>query len=273
MNRVTHSPGQSWPSALLFDVDGTLADTEGVGHRPAYNDAFAEFGLTWYWSAELYRSLLVVAGGRERLHYYLERERPPLDGQAEAVARDPAAWVDAIHRSKTRHFERRLAAGAVPLRPGVARLMREATARGCRLALVTNASRPSLELMRRHLLPADLQQAIAVTACGDEVAEKKPAPDLYSLALRKLGLAAGDCLAVEDAGSGLAAARSAGIVCVVAYNNDTAGQDFEQAALVVDHLGEPDQPFVCQGGADLAAGHLRFADLPVLLERDAIGPA
>ncbi|MDT0635469.1 HAD-IA family hydrolase [Spectribacter hydrogenoxidans] len=265
MDTVLGSRGRPLPSALLFDVDGTLADTEGVGHRPAYNDAFAEFGLAWHWSAELYRSLLVVAGGRERLHYYLERDRPPLNGQAEAAARDPAAWVDAIHRSKTRHFEHRLAAGAVPLRPGVARLMREAAGQGCRLALVTNASRPSLDLMCRHLLPADLQQAIAVTACGDEVTDKKPAPDLYSLALEKLQLTAGECLAVEDAGSGLAAARAAGIACVVAYNDDTAEQDFALASLVVDHLGEPDQPFVRQRGADLPAGHLRFGDLAPLL--------
>ncbi|MDT0617244.1 HAD-IA family hydrolase [Salinisphaera sp. P385] len=265
MNRVTHSPAQPWPSALLFDVDGTLADTEGVGHRPAYNDAFAEFGLTWHWSAELYRSLLVVAGGRERLHYYLERDRPPLDGQADAAARDAAAWVDAIHRSKTRHFEHRLAGGAVPLRPGVARLMREAVAQGCRLALVTNASRPSLDLMRRHLLPSDLQAAIAVTACGDEVGAKKPAPDLYSLALDKLDLAAHQCLAVEDAGSGLTAARAAGIACLVAYNDDTVGQDFSAAALAVDHLGEPDTPAARLHGPELAAGHVRFIDLAGLL--------
>lgn len=257
--------------ALLFDVDGTLAETEAGGHRPAYNLAFAEMGLDWRWDPALYRELLAVNGGRERLDHYLRRYDPPLGRHVGAAAADRRGWIDSIHRLKTRFFRERLAAGAMALRPGVARLMRAADANGCAVALVTNASRTSLDLMITHLLGPELRPLIAVTACGDEVAAKKPAPDLYLVALRKLGLRPEQCIAIEDAASGVQAATAAGVGVVVTVSEETRDQHFDGALLVVSDLGEPQAPSTWLAGAPLPAGHVRVADLERLPSAPAKG--
>lgn len=225
--------------ALLFDVDGTLADTEPQGHLPAYNRAFRELGLGWKWSKQLYRKLLLLPGGRERIDHYLDEHAPELGDHREEVERDRKAWIDSLHRLKSRHFRERLEAGEVELRPGVRRLMLEAGAAGLQLALVTNASRASLEPFLQHILGPELRDRIDVIASGEEVERKKPASDLYRLALRRLKRRPGECVALEDSAMGLAAAREAGIPTMVTVNADTRDQDFSDALLVVDQLGEP----------------------------------
>lgn len=251
--------------ALLFDVDGTLADTEGAGHCPAYNLAFRDLGLNWQWSGALYRELLTVAGGRERLRHYLHHYRPPLGPQAAPAAANEDAWIERVHRAKTAHFTRLMHRGAIALRPGVARLMGQARQAGWPVALVTNASRASLDLMIDALLPGPLGAPISQTVCGDEVSAKKPAPDLYLLALEKLHIPAARCLAIEDNASGLGAAIAAGIAAVVACNDDSRGQDFSGARLVVDSLGEPGAPCRVLAGPSLPAGCVDLAWIRQLL--------
>jgi HAD superfamily hydrolase (TIGR01509 family) len=228
--------------ALLFDVDGTLADTEPEGHLPAYNRAFREHGLPWKWTKKLYRKLLLISGGRERIDHYIDRYDPELGPHDERVRDDRAGWLDEIHRSKSRYFRDRLQEGQVPLRAGVARLIQEAGEQGMRIAIVTNATRATLEPFLAYALGEELLAHIELTVCGDEVANKKPAPDLYRMACERLGCAPGDCLAIEDSNAGVTAAHAAGVPAVVTVNEDTREQAFDTARAVLDSLGEPGQP-------------------------------
>jgi len=228
--------------ALLFDLDGTLADTERLGHRPAYNRAFRKLGLPFRWGPKLYRKLLRQPGGQERLLHYLERYQPELGEHQPAADSDPKGWAKTVHALKSRYFRRLVRRGRVPLRPGVARLMAEARVEGLRLAIVTSASRATLRPILRHSLGAELVQQVDVLVCGEDVAHKKPAPDLYLLALARLDLAPRQCVAIEDSEMGLAAAAAAGVATVVTPNDNTLHEDFAHAQLVLDNLGEPDAP-------------------------------
>lgn len=242
--------------ALIFDVDGTLADTEQDGHRVAFNRAFDDAGLDWRWDEETYEQLLTVFGGKERIHYYmrdfLEGFTPPPD--TDGFVRD-------LHAQKTRHYVALLQSGAIPLRPGVERLLREAHADGMRLAIASTTTPENATTLLSRTLGEHSIDWFDVIACGDIVANKKPAPDIYLFALEKLGLSAAQCLVVEDTESGLASARAAGLACVITVNHSTLGQDFSGACAVLDHLGEPDQPFSVLKGD---AGNSKHADLALL---------
>lgn len=253
--------------ALLFDVDGTLADTEKLGHRPAYNKAFKELGLSWSWGPKLYRRLLRQPGGRERLHHYLHRYDPELGEHAEPVRKDSAAWVNDVHKTKSRHFRSLLKRGRVPLRPGVARLMHEALDQELRLAIVTNASRATLEPVLQHSLGKELRDQVEVIVCGEDVAHKKPAPDLYLRALDALQLPASDCVALEDSAMGLRAATAAGLATVITVNDNTAHEDFSAAMMVVDALGEPEQAASVLQGDPLPRACVDIAQIRDSLQR------
>ncbi|HSW13187.1 MAG TPA: HAD-IA family hydrolase [Solimonas sp.] len=228
--------------AILFDVDGTLADTEALGHRPAYNRAFRELGLQFRWGPKLYRHLLKQPGGRERLkHFFLEYHPPLGEHQAEAEV-NMDAWVSRVHEMKSRYFKRYMRQGRVPLRAGIARIMREAREAGLQLAIVTNASRKTLHPVLRYSMGPELAAEVAVIASGEEVRNKKPAPDVYRLAMQRLGVTPEECVALEDSEMGLEAAAAAGVAAVVTVNSDTQAQDFSEAALVVSSLGEPGAP-------------------------------
>jgi len=229
-------------AALFFDLDGTLADTEPEGHLPAYNRAFADFGLDWHWSRALYRDLLLTPGGRERIAHYLQAYAPALDEHEQRVKADRAQWIHDLHQCKSRYFSERLACGAVTLRPGVARLIHEANTADVPVAIVTNASRGSLEPVLEHLLGPELTEGVAFSVCGDEVDRKKPAPNLYRLACERLHCRPADCVAVEDSATGLNASHGAGIPTLITVNSDTRGQSFPHARAVVDGLGEPGAP-------------------------------
>ncbi len=228
--------------AVLFDVDGTLADTEAKGHRPAYNRAFRKLGLEFRWGPKLYRKLLRQPGGRERLKHFVLHYAPDLGEQAAEAELDLDAWVAKVHELKSHYFKRLMRQGRVPLRPGIARLMRDSCAAGVRLAIVTNASLRTLKPVLRYSMGPELAAEVAVIASGEEVQNKKPAPDLYRLALQRLGVHANECVALEDSEMGLRAATAAGVPAVVTVNSDTLAQDFSQAALVVSSLGEPGAP-------------------------------
>lgn len=224
--------------ALLFDVDGTLADTERDGHRPAFNAAFREFGLDWEWDVSLYGELLAVTGGKERMRYYLERYRPDWPRP-----KDLDGLVAELHRAKTRHYTRMLAEGGIPLRPGVRRLLEQARAAGLTLGIATTTTPDNVTALLRHSLAEDGEKWFAVIAAGDVVPAKKPAPDIYHLALERLGLAPDECLAFEDSGNGLRAALAAGLKTIVTVNDYTRTHDFTGALAVLTNLGEPDAPY------------------------------
>ncbi len=247
--------------AILFDVDGTLADTEGLGHRPAYNQAFDALGVPFRWDRDLYRTLLQQPGGRERIRHYLDVYAPELGPEADHVARDSDEWIAKVHRLKSDYFRERVAAGHIPLRPGVARLIREARDAGIRMAIVSNASRRTLGPVLEFSLRPELRGAIEVIASGEEVLQKKPHPMLYQLALDRLGLEARQCVAVEDSAMGLCAARAAGLAALVTVNDDTRDQDFADADLVVSSLGEPSDPVKVYRGL---MGDARWVTIKVL---------
>jgi HAD superfamily hydrolase (TIGR01509 family) len=224
-------------SALIFDVDGTLADTERDGHRVAFNAAFREAGLDWAWDPATYGELLDVTGGKERLLSYLRRHRP-----AEAARPDVLERVAALHAAKTRHYVRLLGDGALPLRPGVARLIAEARAAGLKLAIATTTTPENVTALLRRRLADDAPSWFEVIAAGDVVPRKKPAPDIYLYALERLGVPPAACVAFEDSENGLRASLAAGLATVVTRGDYTRGQDFAGATSVLECLGDPGVP-------------------------------
>lgn len=229
--------------ALIFDVDGTLAETERDGHRLAFNRAFADANLDWVWPVGLYGKLLDVAGGKERIAYYLKQYRPQFVPQP-----DLSTFCKTLHQAKTQHFQQILQAGSIPLRPGVRRLIQEARQQGVRLAIATTSSPDNVLPLLQTTLAADAASWFEVIAAGDIVPAKKPAPDIYLYALDKMALPATQCLVIEDSYQGLTAATQAGLKTVVTVNDYTRKHSLSAATLVLNHLGEPHQPFEVLAG-------------------------
>lgn len=223
---------------LLFDVDGTLADTERDGHRVAFNQAFAAAGLNWEWDDALYGELLRVTGGKERIRHYLDTYLPDFK-RPHAYE----AFVTGLHHAKNRIYAELLATGGIPLRPGVRRLLEEARAAGLRLAVATTTSPENVSALLAHALAADGESWFEVIAAGDIVPAKKPAPDIYTWALKEMDLKPEQALAFEDSENGVRASLGAGLKTIVTVNEYTRTHDFSGAALVVDQLGEPGAPF------------------------------
>lgn len=217
--------------ALIFDVDGTLADTERDGHRLAFNTAFAEHGLDWHWDEALYGELLAVTGGKERIRFYAERHAPEMLARA-----DFPELARRLHLAKTAHYVRIVDQGGLPLRPGVAHLIAEARAAGVRLAIATTTSPENVTTLLRASLAAAATDWFEVIGAGDVVPHKKPAPDIYRWVLERLGLPATACLAIEDSENGLQSSLAAGIPTVVTISEYTAGHDFRGARAVLPDL-------------------------------------
>jgi HAD superfamily hydrolase (TIGR01509 family) len=228
--------------ALIFDVDGTIAETEEA-HRQAFNRAFRDFGLDWRWDRALYTDLLKLTGGRERLHKHLSG----LD-LAPAVRRDLENRIPEIHAHKTALYGDLIRAGAGALRPGVARLAGEARNSGIALAIATTTSLVNLPPLFETMWSKDALDWFSVIAAGDMVKDKKPAPDVYKLALDRLGLAPDECIALEDSRNGLVSATSSGVPTVITVSEYTAHESFDGALAVISHMGEPEAPFTPIGG-------------------------
>lgn len=242
--------------ALIFDVDGTMADTEEA-HRSAFNFAFERFRLGWSWGRDAYRELLATTGGKERLAVYIASLDLPGAERKRLVEMIPA-----IHAEKTKFYSSFVADGAIPLREGVLRLAEEALAAGCRLAIASTTTAVNIDALLHSTLGPRGLEMFSVIACGDQVRAKKPAPDIYRLALAHLGVAPDSAVALEDSGNGLRAATGAGLWTVVTPTFWTEHHDFADAALVLPHLGGPDRPIAGEPGGRLEdAAWLTHAEL------------
>lgn len=220
--------------ALIFDVDGTLAETEDL-HRRAFNESFAACGFDWTWSPALYRKLLQVTGGKERIRHFIESSKPA-DGE-HALAR-----LAELHAEKTRRYGAHVAAGALAPRPGILRLIWEARAAGLKLAIATTTDPANVEALLQAAFAPDAASWFHVIGAGDVVREKKPAPDIYHYVLERLGCAASNAIAFEDSENGILAARAAGLTVVATPSLYTATNDFSKAHMVLSDLGEADAP-------------------------------
>jgi len=220
---------------ILWDVDGTLADTERDGHRVAFNMAFEEAGLDRRWDVDTYGELLKVTGGKERMQFDIERGGM-LEMSFEKIA--------ALHTRKTIHYQTLIADGLIPLRSGVLRLLEEAYAAGITLGISTTTTPAALDALIEHSLGKEWFDRFAVLAAGDIVPNKKPAPDIYDYAMEQLGASPENTLALEDSGNGWLSAQAAGLKCVVTINDYTAKQGFDGADLVVSEFGEANRDAV-----------------------------
>lgn len=222
-------------SALIFDVDGTLAETERDGHRVAFNHAFESLGLPWHWSVKLYGDLLAIGGGKERFKYYLQHFQPDYSFDNDFIVK--------VYLLKNKYFQQLIKENKISLRPGVIRLITEAKENNIKMAIASTSGIDNVEALINHSFPTHLQDCFAVIVAGDMVAEKKPAPSIYLLALQKLQLSSPECLAIEDTAVGLRAAKGAGLTTVITVNDYTLQDDFTGADLILNHLGEPNLPF------------------------------
>ncbi len=232
--------------AFIFDVDGTLSDTERDGHRVAFNQAFEEYGMDWHWDIDTYGKLLAVTGGKERMKFYTDKllDKDKLPDNLETL-------IPELHQAKTRHYTELLSTGAIPLRPGVERLIKEARQRGFRLAIATTTTPENITALLTHTLGADSIDWFEVIAAGDIVPAKKPAPDIYDYALKAMNLTADECIVFEDSANGIKSSKGANLTTIITINDYTRDHEFTDACIVLDQFGEPDSPFtVIKGDAD-----------------------
>jgi len=254
-------------AAIIFDCDGVLADTERFGHLPAFNQVFAEFGLPVRWSEEDYADKLRVGGGKERMATLLTPEfvsEAGLPHDREGQRETLATW----HRRKTEIYTALVASGSLPARPGVARLAREASDAGVVLAVASTSAEPAVVAVLEHSVGSELAARFRVFA-GDIVSRKKPAPDIYHLALAELGVPKEVTVVIEDSENGLRAALAAGLRTIVTVSSYTEDENFDGAALVVSSLGDPDgeASTVISAAAGIApVGHVLLADVLALLD-------
>ena len=220
--------------ALIFDVDGTLADTERA-HMAAFNHAFKEMGMDWVWDEVLYTRLLDISGGKERILHYWKQVNPDVKA---LNAQDLNDRIDRIHQLKTAAYENAVNQGAVSLRPGVLKLMDEALGAGLQLAIATTTSPVNIAALLRHAIGSDWRMNFSAIGDASTAPIKKPHPQVYLQMLEALQLPAAQCLAFEDSNNGLRAAMAAGLATIVTPNSFTAHHDFTGALRVVPDLSQ-----------------------------------
>ena len=231
--------------ALIFDVDGTLADTERDGHRVAFNEAFKEAGLDWNWTVELYGELLQVTGGKERIRLYVEKFLKDFE-----LDEDITEFAARLHKRKTHFYLELLQSGAIPLRTGVERLINEARDAGLRLAISTTTTPANVTYLLSATLGKESLDWFEVIAAGDIVPAKKPAPDIYTWAMEQMNIKPENCLAFEDSLNGVKSSLAADLKTIITINGYTKDDDFSGAEIVLDQYGDPDEAFqVIEGDA------------------------
>ena len=248
--------------ALLFDVDGTLADTEADGHRVAFNKAFAEAGLDWDWTIEVYGKLLAVTGGKERIKYYVNDFLEAFDPE-----KDLAVFAAELHQRKTHFYLEMLQQGEIPLRPGVERLLREARDAGLRMGIATTTTPENVTYLLTSTLGKEAIDWFEVIAAGDIVPAKKPAPDIFIYAMEKMGITAEETLAFEDSTNGFQSSTGAGLTTLVTINGYTQKDEFPGACIVLDQMGEEDSPFEVIAGDPLQHQYVSVRMLKDLFAR------
>lgn len=247
--------------ALLLDCDGVLSDTELDGHLAAFNLAFAELGYGFRWSREVYAELLRVGGGKERLRRYFA-DHPEV---AFAGGADLDAAVLALHRRKSEIYVEIAESGRLPGRPGVKRLVEEALDAGWTVAVASTSAPESVEAVLRTVVGSETRARMAGVFAGDAVEAKKPAPDIYLLALCELGLDPAQTVVIEDSDVGAAAAAAAGLAHLVTVSSFTTEEVFPEASAVVTDLGEPGAPArLLRGGIALEDGLVTLSGLAAL---------
>ena len=242
--------------ALIFDVDGTLAETERDGHRIAFNQAFADAGLDWHWDVPTYGRLLAITGGKERMLAYWQE----IDPQA-AAAPEAAGLIAELHRRKTAHYVRLVAEGGIALRPGVRRLLEQARSAGLRLAIATTTTPDNVEALIHATLGAGGMDWFEVVGAGDAVPRKKPDPGIYTWVLERMALVPEQCLAFEDSTNGLRAAHGAGLRTVVTTGAYTHHENFDGALAWLDGLGEAGAPATGRIGSQPWSGVVGLNEL------------
>lgn len=219
--------------ALIFDCDGVLVDTELDGHRVAFNRAFVQYGISAEWGVELYGKLLEVAGGKERMRHFFDETTWPAD-----AGDDHDGYIARLHADKSRIYQEMIRSGSLPLRPGINRIVDEARAAGMHLAVCSTSKKESV-LSVMDLMGQERKSWFEHVLAGDVVSRKKPDPEVYLLALERLGLEPGECVVVEDSQIGQRAALAAGMHCIVTTSAYTTNEDFTGADRVVTDLGDP----------------------------------
>ena len=221
--------------AVIFDVDGTLANTEEA-HRKAFNACFKEYGLDWEWSVELYTQLLRVTGGKERMRFYIT------DFLRESVSDEMYDQIKKMHLRKNEIYHQLIAEKQVPLRTGIERLIKEIRDSDVALCIATTTSPENVTALLSNTLGLDAETWFDCIGSGDVVPNKKPEPDIYEYVLKQLGINASQAIALEDSYNGVRSTRAIDLFTIVTPNNYTAHESFVDAELVVKNLGEPGKP-------------------------------
>jgi HAD superfamily hydrolase (TIGR01509 family) len=218
--------------ALIFDCDGVLVDTEKDGHRVSFNMAFAYFGIHTIWDESEYKELVKIAGGKERMKYFFDHKGWPDQYP------DREKLILDLHKQKTQFFMELIESGALPLRPGIKRIVDEAIQSGVKLAVCSTSNEKSVTLIVEKLLGMDRRKYFQAILAGDIVSKKKPNPEIYNLCTERLAINPKKSVVVEDSRNGLLAAKAAGFNCLVTTNDYTIDEDFSEADRVVDELGD-----------------------------------
>lgn len=250
--------------ALLFDLDGTLVDTEDL-HRQAFNQAFLSFQLPWEWDADRYADLLTVSGGQERIAEYVDTLALPASEKTRI-----RRLIPGLHREKTRLYAELRGSSSARARPGIGRLIDEALANGIKVGIASTSALANVAPLLDAVLGRETANRIGAVTGADLVTRKKPSPDIYELLLTTLGASASECVAFEDSGNGVRAAKAAGLFTVATPTRWTRDQDFGEADLVLPSLGDPDAPV--DPGAAARIGGATYLGLEQLSALSARGP-